>query len=216
MGRAAGAAVTVVELDRDLAQRLRRRYSPRRVRVVRADILGFDLGGVAAAEAEGCGARLRLIGNLPYNISTPLIFRLLEQVEHIQDMLFMLQREVALRLCAAPGNKNYGRLSVMAGLQLDCEPLFDVPPQAFDPPPKVNSTALRLTPKKRPLMPRDRQLFEALVATAFSQRRKTLRNSLAALAQTDHFTHANIDPTLRAETLSVAQYVALADVISSC
>ena len=214
MGRAAGAAVTVVELDRDLAQRLRRRYSPGRVRVVRADILGFDLGGVVAAEAESCGARLRLIGNLPYNISTPLIFRLLEQVEHIQDMLFMLQREVALRLCAVPGNKNYGRLSVMAGLQLDCEPLFDVPPQAFDPPPKVNSTALRLTPKKRPLMPRDRQLFEALVATAFSQRRKTLRNSLAALAQTDHFTHANIDPTLRAEALSVAQYVALADVIS--
>ena len=214
VGRAAGAAVTVVELDRDLAQRLRRRYSPRRVRVVRADILGFDLGGVAAAEAEGCGARLRLIGNLPYNISTPLIFRLLEQVEHIQDMLFMLQREVALRLCAVPGNKNYGRLSVMAGLQLDCEPLFDVPPQAFDPPPKVNSTALRLTPKKRPLLPRDRRLFEALVATAFSQRRKTLRNSLAALAQNDHFTRANINPTLRAETLSVAQYVALADVIS--
>lgn len=206
------AHVTVVELDRDLAQQLQRRYPPERVTVIQADILRFNLADAIPAGAPS--ARLRLIGNLPYNISTPLIFHLLGQVAHIQDMLFTLQKEVALRLAARPGDKNYGRLSVMTALDLDCEALFDIPPHAFDPPPKVDSTALRLTPKKRPLTARNRPVFNAVVAAAFGQRRKTLRNSLAALAQREHFARASIDPSLRAEALSVEQYIALADAVS--
>lgn len=204
--------ITVVELDRDLARRLERRYPPTRVKVIQADILDFNLRD--AITADNPRGRLRLVGNLPYNISTPLIFHLLEQVEHIQDMLFMLQKEVALRLAARPGDKNYGRLSVMAGMEIDCEPLFDVPPQAFDPPPKVTSTVLRLIPKKHPLRARNRRIFNAVVAAAFCQRRKTLRNSLKALGQSEQFARAGIDPALRAEALSVAQYIALADAVS--
>ncbi len=206
------ARIVAVELDRDLARRLQQRYSPQQVKVIRADILGFDLRD--ALPADDPAARLRLIGNLPYNISTPLIFRLLAQTAHIRDMLFMLQREVALRLAAGPGGKNYGRLSVMIALALACEPLFDVPPQAFDPPPKVHSTVLRLTPKSPPLTPRDRRVFNAVVAAAFCQRRKTLRNSLAALAHGEHFARAAIDPGLRAEALSPEQYIALANTLA--
>ena len=206
------AHITAIEIDRDLAARLEQRYPPHQVTLIRADILAFNLGDVVPADAPP--ARLRLIGNLPYNISTPLIFHLLEQVEHIQDMLFMLQKEVALRLAARPGNKNYGRLSVMTAMELDCEPLFEVPPHAFSPPPKVHSTVLRLTPKKHPLTARNRRIFNAVVRAAFGQRRKTLRNSLAALVQSEQFARAAIDPTLRAEALSVEQYIALADVIS--
>ncbi len=208
------APITVVELDRDLAQRLERRYAPERVRVIQADMLVFNLRDAIASDDPRAPARLRLVGNLPYNISTPLIFHLLKQIEHVHDMLFMLQKEVALRLAAGPGNKNYGRLSVMAAVELDCEPLFDVPPDAFDPPPKVTSTVLRLTPKKQPLQARDRQVFNTVVATAFGQRRKTLHNSLATLVQNEQFAQANINPALRAEALSVEEYVALADVVS--
>ena len=204
--------ITVVELDRELARRLAQRYPPTRVRVIQADILGFDLSDALAPDEPG--GRLRVVGNLPYNISTPLIFHLLNQVERIHDMLFMLQREVALRLCATPGDKNYGRLSVMAAMDLDCEALFDVPPEAFDPPPKVDSTVLRLIPKNPPLTARDRGVFNAIVAAAFGQRRKTLRNALKALAQNEHFVAAKVDPTLRAEALSVEQYIVLADAIS--
>ena len=206
------ANLIVVEIDRDLVARLRQRYPPQLVKVIQADILRFDLRDAIAADNPH--ARLQLLGNLPYNISTPLIFHLLAQVEHIHDMLFMLQKEVALRLCAQPGNKNYGRLSVMAAVELDCEPLFDIPPEAFDPPPKVDSTLLRLRPKKQPLKPRDRALFNAVVAAAFSQRRKTLRNALAKLVCEAHFIRAEVDAALRAEALSVEQYLALADAIA--
>ena len=203
--------ITVIELDRDLAKMLERRYPPQRVKVIQSDVLDFKLRDALAANNPA--GRLRVIGNLPYNISTPLIFHLLEQVEHIHDMLFMLQKEVALRLAADPGNKNYGRLSVMAGGELDCELLFEVPPEAFDPPPKIDSTVLRLTPKKQPLRASNQRGFAAIVAAAFGQRRKTLRNSLKALVQPEHFAHANIDPSLRAEALSVEQYVTLSDVM---
>jgi len=209
------APITVVELDRDLAQRLQQRYPPHRIRVVQADILGFHLSDATPTDGDDGAppARLRLIGNLPYNISTPLLFRLLEQVEWIQDMLFMLQKEVAQRLCAGPGGRNYGRLSVMAAMQIHCAPLFDVPPQAFEPPPKVDSTVLRLVPRKHPLQARSRRMFNAVVAAAFAQRRKTLRNALAALAGREHFIRAGVDPSLRAEALSVEQYIALADAV---
>lgn len=204
--------LTVVELDRDLAQRLAKRYPPQRVKVIQADILDFQLRDVI--NANNPDARLRVIGNLPYNISTPLIFHLLAQVEYIHDMQFMLQKEVALRLAAAPGDKNYGKLSVMAAMELDCELLFDIPPQAFNPPPKVHSTALRLIPKKQPLSTRNRKLFNRVVAAAFSQRRKTMRNALATLAQPEHFIQAGIESSLRAERLSVEEFIALANAIA--
>ena len=204
-------SLSAVEFDRDLVRRLRARYSLEQIQIIHADILNFDLAEIV----DDSRTKLRIIGNLPYNISTPLIFHLLAQVAEIDDMMFMLQREVALRLAAAPASKNYGRLSVMASLHLDCEMLFDVPPQAFSPPPKVMSTVLRLTPKKNPLRVGNRQVFNAVVAAAFSQRRKTLRNALSQLAQSEHFITAGISSNLRAEALSVQDYIALADVLAA-
>jgi len=148
---------------------------------------------------------------LPYNIATELIFRLLAQLDGIADMQFMVQREVAMRLCASPGGKNYGRLSVMTAMQLDCAVVFDVPPGAFDPPPKVDSTVVRLTPKPRPLQSRDPRRLQAVVAAAFGQRRKTLRNALAGTVAAEEFARAGIDPGLRAEKLSAQDFIALAD-----
>jgi len=150
---------------------------------------------------------------LPYNISTPLLFRLLAQLDCIADMQFMLQREVARRLCAGPGGKDYGKLTVMAALKLDCAALFEVPPGAFSPPPKVESTVLRLTPKPRPLQAPPR--LETVVAAAFNQRRKTVRNSLAGLATPAHFARAGVDPGLRAADLTVEDFIALADAIDA-
>lgn len=228
------ARVAVVELDRELAHRLQQRYSRAQVRVISGDALRLTLADLNAAAdsnsnsnpdslqqhagggqnraASSC-VRWRVLGNLPYNISTPLIFHLLRQLDAIQDMLFMLQQEVAQRLAAAPGGRQYGRLSVMAALAVDCELLFAVPPHAFHPPPQVQSTVLRLTPKKHPLQPRNPKIFQAVLAAAFCQRRKTLRNALAEWAQAEHFRAADINPQLRAETLSVHQYIALADAI---
>jgi len=227
---ASGAAVTAVEIDRDLARELRRRCP--RVAVINADILEFDWRTLGDGEGDGEGHRdgdgdgeghrhsnsggraqpkLRLIGNLPYNIATELIFRLLAQLDGVADMQFMVQREVAMRLCAAPGGKNYGRLTVMTAMQLDCVAVFDVPPAAFDPPPKVDSTVVRLTPKARPLQSRDPRRLQAVVAAAFGQRRKTLRNALAGTVTPAQFARAGVDPGLRAEKLSAQDFIALAD-----
>jgi len=219
---ASGAAVTAVEIDRDLARELHQRCP--RVAVINADILDFDWRALGDGEGDGEGHRhsdsgdgaqpkLRLIGNLPYNIATELIFRLLAQLDNIADMQFMVQREVAMRLCAAPGGKNYGRLTVMTAMQLDCAALFEVPPAAFDPPPKVDSTVVRLTPKARPLQSRDPRRLQAVVAAAFGQRRKTLRNALAGTVTPAQFARAGIDPGLRAEKLSAQDFIALADAV---
>ena len=201
------AHLTAVEIDRDLAAQLRQKFSPQRVRVVQADILQFSLEDAAA------GGQLRVIGNLPYNISTPLLFHLLSQAQLIRDMLFMLQREVALRLAAPPGGKNYGRLTVTAAVEADCELLFDVPASAFAPPPKVASTVVRITPKAQPARAREPKVFEEVVRAAFGQRRKTLRNALAQLAGPAHFARAGVDSSLRAEALAPAQFIALADAL---
>jgi 16S rRNA (adenine1518-N6/adenine1519-N6)-dimethyltransferase len=134
---------------------------------------------------------------------------LLEQVDLLEDMMFMLQREVALRLTAKPGNKNYGRLTVMASLELDCECLIDVPPTAFDPPPKVESTVVRLRPKKVKNTDFDKANLNRLVTAAFGQRRKTLRNALGALVTSAQFKVAEIDSSQRAETLSPDDYIRL-------
>src|SRR5688572_22834233 len=151
-----------------------------------------------------------LVGNLPYNISTPLLFHLIEQREHILDMHFMLQKEVVDRMAAAPGSDSYGRLTAMLAPWLRIEPLFDIGPGAFRPPPKVISTVVRLTPHATPLQIDQPRHYAAVVAAAFSQRRKTLRNSLKPLLETEDIVAAGIDPSLRAEVLSPAQFAALA------
>ena len=202
--------ITAVELDRDLAARLTRRFGPDRLHLVQTDILRCDL----AALPRRCPDRpFRVMGNLPYNISPPLLFHLLEQLRHIDTMVLMLQKEVAARLAAAPGEKAYGRLSVMTALDLEAEILFDVPPGAFTPPPKVDSSVIRLVPRLPPLAA-DRRLVGRLVSAAFSQRRKTLRNTLRTLVTTAQFDEAGIDPSLRAEALAPGDYVRLSSVIA--
>ncbi len=200
----------VVELDRDLATTLADRLGqPKGLTIHQADALKFDFASLAGSD------KLRVIGNLPYNISTPLIFHLLNQAEAISDMLFMLQKEVVDRLVAVPGSSAYGRLSVMASLYCDMDWLFDVPPQAFKPPPKVDSAIIRMVPKS--LSDSDRALLPALdqvVRTSFGQRRKTLRKSLKSLINDQAFEAAGINPTARPETLSLSQFQTLARTVT--
>ncbi len=193
--------ITVVEIDRDIAARLAAAWPPERLVIHQGDALDFDFSSL--------GSDLRLVGNLPYNISTPLLFHLLEFLPHLRDMTFMLQKEVVARMVAQPSTPDYGRLSVM--LQRHCQlfRLLDVPPDAFDPPPKVDSAVVRLVPRqdKAPL---DEGRFARLVAAAFGQRRKVLRNTLGGLVPASVFGALAIDPGLRAENLAVAQFEALA------
>jgi 16S rRNA (adenine1518-N6/adenine1519-N6)-dimethyltransferase len=198
----------VVEIDRALAEALPTRVPhPERLVVHRADALDFDYASLATAPRS-----LRVVGNLPYNISTPLLFRLLGFGEIIKDMHVMLQREVVERMTASPGGKDYGRLTVMLALWARCEALFDVGPGAFTPPPKVWSTVVRLVPHDRPpfaLANRDR--YAALVARLFSMRRKTLGRSLRGELTADEIRAAGIDPGARPETLAPADFARLAD-----
>ncbi|AOV16399.1 16S rRNA (adenine(1518)-N(6)/adenine(1519)-N(6))-dimethyltransferase [Acidihalobacter aeolianus] len=195
----------VVELDRDLVPRLRTRFGDR-LQVHEADALRFDFAALAPPQG------LRVVGNLPYNISTPLIFHLLEAAPHIRDMTFLLQLEVVQRLAAAPDSKSYGRLSVMVQYRCRAEALFEVGPGAFTPPPKVDSALVRLTPwPELPHPAADEALFARIVAQAFAQRRKTLGRALRGLANEESFAQAGIDPVRRAETLAVAEFVRLAD-----
>jgi len=197
-----------VELDRDLIGPLQRSCaSLGELRIHSADALRFDFCRLARP-----GERLRLVGNLPYNISTPLLFHLLEQSRCIDDMHFMLQKEVVQRMAAEPGGKVYGRLSVM--LQARCEvlPLFDIAPGAFTPAPKVTSSLVRLRPLREPrFVIADPPLFARLVSQAFSQRRKTLRNSLRELISPEQILALGIDPGQRAERLPLEAFVALAN-----
>ncbi len=194
-------AMTVIELDRDLAARLRR--DPR-LTVVQADVLTVDWSALAAA----AGQPLRVVGNLPYNISTPILFSLLDAAQHIADQHFMLQKEVVDRMAAGPGSKAYGRLSVMLQWRYRITPLLDVPPEAFDPPPRVDSAVVRMRP-----LPPDATLdpvrLAALVASAFSQRRKLLRHTLGRWLQ-EHGGGEGFDLQRRAEEVPVAEYLALA------
>ena len=197
----------VIELDRDLVAWLGRELTAHGELVVHeADALSFDFRALAA------GGALRIAGNLPYNISTPLLFHLFDQGDAVQDMHFMLQKEVVDRLAAEPGSKTYGRLSVMAQYHCRVVPLFDVPPHAFHPAPKVDSSVVRLLPHATP--PVDVTHIENLdrvVAKAFMQRRKTLRNGLRELLDEAQIRAAGIDPAIRAERLSLAEFAALAN-----
>lgn len=206
---AAGAAVTVIELDRDLAATLFDRLGqPPGLKIIQADILDVDLSALAD------GRSLRVVGNLPYNISTPILFHLFDHLPAITDMHFMLQKEVVDRLVAAPGSRDYGRLSVMAGFFCDREWLFDVPPDAFRPPPRVMSAIVRLRP--RSMNPAESALLPKLdqvVRHAFSQRRKTLRNSLRPVLDESEMVSAGVDPGLRAERLGLDEFLRLAEVL---
>ncbi len=194
-----------VELDRDLVARLRQQYEGNPdVTVHEADALQFDFSSL--------GDRIRVVGNLPYNISTPLLFHLLKFREQILDMHFMLQKEVVDRMAAGPGCKAYGRLGIMLGCHLSIESLFDVPPDAFDPPPEVTSAVVRLDPLPPGTFEiNDEAGFSTLVATAFMQRRKTLRNSLKKLVERPDFEAAGIDAGLRPEQVSIADYIRLSN-----
>jgi 16S rRNA (adenine1518-N6/adenine1519-N6)-dimethyltransferase len=200
-------ALTVIELDRDLAATLAERLGcPDGLTVIQADVLKVDFTELAA------GRGLRIIGNLPYNISTPILFHLFDSHADIVDMHFMLQKEVVDRMVAAPGSRQYGRLSVMAAFHCDMTSLFTVAPGAFRPPPKVDSAIVRLVPKA--MTEADRALLPILAEVtrrAFGQRRKTLRNSLKGLLDADTIEAAGIDPGARAETLSVDQFRKLAE-----
>jgi 16S rRNA (adenine1518-N6/adenine1519-N6)-dimethyltransferase len=204
-----GASLDVVEIDRDLAQSLRERYAAEpRVVVHEADALDFDWAALARVR----GAHLRLIGNLPYNISTPLLFTLLKHAECIEDMHFMLQREVVKRIVAEPGTASYGRLGVMLAPRVVATELLSVGPGAFQPPPKVWSAVVRLTPRPAPPSWAADPRYAAVVMAAFGQRRKTLRNALATLLSAEQIKAAGIDPGARAETLSAAQFGQLAQI----
>ena len=197
-------ALTVIELDRDLAARWRSRQG---VTVVEADVLNVDFSALVAPQQ-----RLRIVGNLPYNISTPILFHLLEVAEAVLDQHVMLQKEVVQRMAAGPGGKDFGRLSVMLQWRYRIEALLDVPPAAFDPPPRVDSAVVRMTPLAAPPL-LDQRLLRELVTSAFSQRRKLLRHSLGRWLEARSF-GGEFDLQRRAEEVPVAEYVALAQALA--
>jgi 16S rRNA (adenine1518-N6/adenine1519-N6)-dimethyltransferase len=188
-----------VELDRDIVARLQRTWPADRLTVHSCDALKFDFGSL--------GTELRIIGNLPYNISTPLLFHLMEFAAQIRDMTFMLQKEVVERMVAEPSTNDYGRLTIMLQRRFHLEWLLDVPPTAFNPAPRVDSAVVRLIPRTAAeIVPLDEALFARVVAAAFSQRRKTLKNTLGSLVKAGDFTALGIDAGLRAEALPLADY----------
>ncbi len=201
-------ALHAIEFDRDLAAELRRRYAADgRVTVHEADALRFDFASL--------GSDLRIAGNLPYNISTPLLFHLLDFREHIRDMHFMLQKEVVDRITASPGSKAYGRLTIMLGCFLQSEQLFDVGPEAFRPPPKVVSSVLRMRPHAAGTIDlKDPQQLSRLVTQAFSKRRKTIRNALKGLIAEDQLKSCGIDPGARPEQIAIIEWVTLSNLPS--
>jgi 16S rRNA (adenine1518-N6/adenine1519-N6)-dimethyltransferase len=199
----------VVELDRDLVARLEKAYPRERLTVHAGDALKFDFGSIPVP----AGHKLRVVGNLPYNISSPLLFHLADYAQEIEDQHFMLQKEVVERMVAEPGSKTYGRLSVMLQWRYDMELLFVVPPTAFDPPPQVDSAIVRMIPKRAPLAV-DGARLEQVVQKAFSQRRKVIRNCVAGMFTEAQLVEAGIDPGLRPEAIGLEQYVALANLAS--
>ncbi len=211
----------VVELDRDLPPKLRAACAGLgELRIHEADALEFDFCALAQSMANTAGdspaRRLRVFGNLPYNISTPLLFHLMDQRDCLIDMHFMLQKEVVARMAAAPGGGDYGRLSVMLQYYCRVERLFTVPPGAFTPPPKVDSAIVRLVPyDEPPVAVTDPATLSRVVAQAFSQRRKTLRNTLKPLLSAEALSALDIDPGERAERLDLAAFARLANAVAS-
>ena len=194
----------VIEIDRDIIARLRRAYPPERVSVHAGDVLEFDFSKLPS--------ELRVVGNLPYNISTPLLFHLAQYAARIKDMHFMLQKEVVERMVASPGGGDYGRLSVMLQYRFDMELLLEVAPAAFSPPPRVDSAVVRMWPRPQAQLKAASEAGLAqVVRRAFAQRRKTLRNSLAGLLESGDYAALRIAPGLRAENLAVADFVGISN-----
>lgn len=224
----------VVELDRDIVDWMRTHYPAGKLTIHNIDALKFDFSSLMASASEPQtpakqqdteanaiagngthGRRIRVVGNLPYNISTPILFHLLENTGAIIDMHFMLQKEVVERMVAQPSTPAYGRLSVMLQYRLQMEYLLTVPPEAFDPPPKVESAFVRAVPYATPPYPAiDEKLFASVVLAAFGQRRKTLRNTLKGMLDDAGFEKLGIDSQQRAENLGVAQFVAIANYLA--
>ena len=205
---ASAGTITAIEIDRDLAARLRQRFPDDRLRLYEADALAFDFASL--------GPALRIVGNLPYNISSPLLFHLASFDAQLRDIHVMLQREVVARMTAQPATADYGRLTVMLQARFAVTRLFTVPAGAFRPAPKVESAVARLVPlgAARPSIV-DEALFARIVAAAFGQRRKTLRNALAAFADEAALRSADIDPSVRGETLSITDFVRLANSVAA-
>jgi 16S rRNA (adenine1518-N6/adenine1519-N6)-dimethyltransferase len=200
--------LTVIEIDRDLADKLRQRFVAERLQVVAADALTVDFSQF--------GQGLRIVGNLPYNISTPLLFRLLSAANYVRDQHFMLQREVVDRMVATPSTPDYGRLSVMLQSRYRMEKLFEVAAEAFDPAPRVVSAVVRMVPlPDNRLRPRSEVALEQVVARAFAQRRKMLRRALGDWTSYVPWNNLDIAPTARAEEVPVAGFIALADALTA-
>jgi 16S rRNA (adenine1518-N6/adenine1519-N6)-dimethyltransferase len=196
----------VVELDRDLVARLQKSFDPARLHVHSADALKFDFSSIPLVGHQ----KLRVVGNLPYNISSPLLFHLTQIAPQVQDQHFMLQKEVVERMVAQPGSKAFGRLSVMLQWRYRMALLFVVPPSAFDPPPRVESAIVRMIPIAQPLAC-DKQKLEAVVLKAFGQRRKVIRNCLAGMFNENQLIDAGVDPQARPEAVSMERFVDLAN-----
>ncbi|CAL95500.1 16S rRNA (adenine(1518)-N(6)/adenine(1519)-N(6))-dimethyltransferase RsmA [Azoarcus olearius] len=200
--------LNVVEIDRDLIARLRETWTPEQLTIHEGDALKFDFGSL--------GSPLRVVGNLPYNISTPILFHLSTFADRVKDMTFMLQKEVVMRMVAEPGTEEYGRLSVMLQYRFRMARVFDVPPGAFRPAPKVMSSIVRMAPlPPEELGARDEALLGQIVTAAFGQRRKTLRNTLKDFLGEADFAALGLDPGLRGERLSVAEFVAIANHVAA-
>lgn len=197
----------VVEIDRDIVAKLEKEFSQEKLTIHATDALKFDFSAL--------GEKLRIIGNLPYNISTPLLFHLSQFSEQILDMHFMLQKEVVERMVGMPSTPDYGRLSVMLQYRFDMEYVFSVPAESFRPIPKVESAIVRMVPRSQSSRTvKDEALFAQIVLAAFSQRRKTLRNTLHHFLRAEDFSVLGIDPGLRAENLPVEKFIAIADFLA--
>ena len=200
--------IDAVELDRDLIEPLKMKFGEK-ITIYNTDALKFDFCSLASE-----GEKLRVIGNLPYNISSPLLFKLFEQRACIEDMYFMLQQEVVERIAAAPGSKSYGRLSIMAQYYCQAESLFHVPPEAFYPPPKVHSAIIRLVPHPHPPVEvNDLKVFEGVIRQAFSQRRKTIRNTLKKLITAEQLSELGVDPKIRPEQIAIEHFARISNAI---
>ncbi|NVJ64978.1 MAG: 16S rRNA (adenine(1518)-N(6)/adenine(1519)-N(6))-dimethyltransferase RsmA [Gammaproteobacteria bacterium] len=201
----------LVELDKDLIPRLEQKFQQEHLTIHHSDALKFDFSSLVANEGDD----LRIVGNLPYNISTPLIFHLLSFRQHIKDMYFMLQKEVVERICAAPNSKTYGRLSIMSQYYCQAEMLFTVPPGAFQPAPKVDSAIIRLTPRaENQLSALNPDKLSEIVTAGFNQRRKTIRNNLKKHISDSELESLAINPGARPETLAIDQFVTIANYLS--
>jgi len=197
----------LIEIDRDIIEWMQREYPAEKITIHASDVLKFDF-----ASLKQDSQKLRIVGNLPYNISSPILFHLLPHLAHIQDMHFMLQKEVVERMVATPSSSEYGRLSVMLQYALQMENLITVPGEAFDPAPKVESAFVRCIPYLEiPHVAKDLKKFSSVVTAAFSQRRKTIRNTLKGFLHDEDYQVLNIDAQLRAENLSVADFVQISN-----